>query len=169
MKSIMECSHQSRPNHDQSPVIVAFDGAVTVYQQQTPTPRPNAFAFEVTFFLQSPQLTALSTRKPPLHFHPYQEEYMRVLEGKLGVEIDGQERVIGPDDGEVMVEPWQHHRLYPATMADATNKCRFLLSGQQSEEAYELDTLFFENWYGYQNEVVLQKRKMDWIQVMCVS
>lgn len=40
---------------------------------------------------------------PPLHFHPDQTERYEVLEGKLGVRVDDDERVLGP--GETAVVP----------------------------------------------------------------
>lgn len=48
-------------------------------------------------------------------------------------------------------------------------RCVFLLSGQDSGEPFRLDTMFFQNWYGYQDEVVMRGGGMDLIQVMCVS
>ena len=148
----------------------SFDGAITVLL----IPHPHrAFAFEVTFQLQHPQLISLSTHKPPAHFHPYQKEYMQVLEGRLCIEIEGCERVLGPDDGEVSVEPWANHRLYPPATGQKEDEgaalTRFLLSGGETMEVFRLDTIFFQNWYGYQDEVVMRGAKMDFIQVMSVS
>lgn len=40
---------------------------------------------------------------------------------------------------------------------------RFLLWGEKTGEAYRLDTVFFENWYGYQDEGGLDRR----LQVFC--
>ncbi|CAD6590140.1 MAG: hypothetical protein ASARMPREDX12_004208 [Alectoria sarmentosa] len=156
------------PTRDPFYFINAFDGAILTRL----IPHPDrAFAFEVTFQLQHPQLISLSTQKPPVHFHPYQEEYMQVLEGRLCVEVEGRERVLGPEDGEVVVEPWANHRLYPPPTGkgDGGATTRFLLSGGETEESYKLDSVFFQNWYGYQNEVVMVGAKMDLIQVMCVS
>jgi len=93
---------------------------------------------------------------------------MEVLDGQLCVEVDGQERVLGPDDGEICVRPWAHHRLYPPPNFEEARQSKFLLSGQETREVFKLDTVFFQNWYGYQDEVVLEGKSMDLIQVMCM-
>ena len=96
---------------------------------------------------------------------------MQVLEGRLCVEIEGRERVLGPEDGEVRVKPWENHRLYPPPTGkgDGGATTRFLLSGAETEEVFKLDTIFFQNWYGYQDEVLNRGAKPDLIQVLCVS
>ncbi len=123
----------------------------------------------MTFQLQHPHLLSLSTHKPPLQFHPYQAEYIQVLDGRLCLEIEGQDRVLGFEKGEVRVKAWAHHRLYPPPTAEGGAVTRFLLSGGETEEVYRLDTVFFQNWYGYQDEVVMGGKGMDLIQVLCVS
>lgn len=35
--------------------------------------------------------------------------------------------------------------------------------------AYKLDAIFFQNWYGYLDEIALTGEKMNLIQTMCVS
>ncbi len=131
--------------------------------------RPDrAFYFDVIFQLDNPYLVTLASgEKPPLHFHPHQEEYIEVLEGQLGVEVEGKEYKLTPSDGELLVRPWQNHRLYP--LVDPGSKTtRFLLSGEKTSTAFRLDTVFFQNWYRYQEEVVLTGGKLDLIQVMNV-
>jgi hypothetical protein len=113
-----------------------------------------------------------------LHFHPYQEEYLEVLEGRLAVEIEGVEHVLGPEDGEFKFKPWSNHRLY-SPVTDVEGKGRgqdewdgektvFLLSGQDTDEMFRLDTIFFENWYAYQDLIVVKGEKIDLVQVMSV-
>lgn len=46
---------------------------------------------------------------PGTHVHPRQEERFHVLSGSLAVEIDGEERVLGPGD-EGVVPPGSPHR-----------------------------------------------------------
>jgi hypothetical protein len=107
-----------------------------------------------------------------MHFHPFQEEYVEVLEGHLGVDIDGKELVIGPSDGEFLIRPWANHRLCPPPLPTGDSPSfttRFLLSGQEIEKAYKLDTVFFENWYAYQDKVVVGGEKANLLQVMAVS
>lgn len=106
-----------------------------------------------------------------MHFHPYQEEYIEVTEGKLGVEVDGNEYILTPANGEFTIHPWTNHRLYPLAPTSGSGDSqttRFLLSGQRTEDAFKLDTVFFQNWYGYQDAVVVGGEKMDLLQVMNV-
>ena len=35
---------------------------------------------------------------PPSHFHPEQDEHFEVLEGRLRVRVEGEDRVLGPGD-----------------------------------------------------------------------
>ncbi|KAI1776758.1 hypothetical protein F4818DRAFT_411775 [Hypoxylon cercidicola] len=143
--------------------INAFGGAIKVYTVNNPQ---RAFHFDVTFQLDHPHLMNLTAAgKPPLHFHPYQEEYIKVLEGCLGVEVDGDVLTLTPSDGEFLVRPWQNHRLFPV-MDSGTKTARFLLSGEETPEAFRLDALFFQNWYGYQDDMFLKDRKLNLIQVM---
>ncbi|KAK0636787.1 hypothetical protein B0T17DRAFT_504200 [Bombardia bombarda] len=143
----------------------SFDGGV---ETRIVTHPGRAFAFEVTFNTANPILVKLAGQKPPLHFHPYQAEYMEVLAGRLMVEVDGHERVLRPEDGEMCVQPWAHHRLYPPALApgDRDTRTVFLLSGDETPEVYKLDLVFFTNWYAYQDEVFLRGKRLDLVQVM---
>jgi hypothetical protein len=148
-----------------------FDGAIRVLRVNEPE---RAFYYDVTFFLDHPHLIKLaSAEKPPMHFHPYQEEYIKVLDGTLGVEVERTEYKLRPEDGEFLIKPWANHRLYPiidSPTGDATpgdgKTTRFLLSGEKSHEAFQLDDVFFQNWYGYQDEVVMSGKQFDLIQIM---
>ncbi|KAI1486006.1 hypothetical protein F5X96DRAFT_277011 [Biscogniauxia mediterranea] len=163
--------------------IIAFEGGITVHVITHPRDPSRLFAYEVVFRLSHPRVAAVAARKPPLHFHPWQEEYIEVLEGRLAVEVDGAERVLGPADGEVCVRPWSHHRLYsPQAKGEKEKsegegeregegegeKTRFLLSGQDPapDTLFRLDTVFFENWYAYQDRIVVAGEKPDLVQVM---
>ena len=136
-----------------------------------------AFAFEVIIQDRHPQILALGTQRPPAHFHPYQSEYMEVLEGRLGLEIEGCDRILGPGDGQVRVEPWTSHRMFPPPLQEGSKEdgehtggtTRFILSGGETAELFRLDTVFFENWYRYQDEVVMGGGSMDLIQLLCVG
>ncbi|KAJ3566272.1 hypothetical protein NPX13_g7198 [Xylaria arbuscula] len=157
-------------------VITAFEGGIVTRIIDHPRDHSRVFAYEVTFYLRHPRVLAVAAQKPPLHFHPYQEEYIEVLEGRLAVEIEGVEHILGPNDGELEVRPWCNHRLYsPVTnqgkdegLEDGWDgeKTVFLLSGQDTDEMFRLDTVFFENWYAYQDLVVVKGEKIDLIQVM---
>lgn len=106
-----------------------------------------------------------------MHFHPHQEEYIKVLDGTLGVEVETAEYKLESKDGEFLIKPWANHRLYPIISSDGDRgkTTRFLLSGEQSLEAFQLDNVFFQNWYGYQDQVVMSNGKFDLLQVMNVS
>ncbi|KAL8821628.1 MAG: hypothetical protein Q9223_000371 [Gallowayella weberi] len=124
-------------------------------------------------------MIVLGTQKPPAHFHPYQSEYVQVLQGRMGLEINGCERVLGPEAGQIEIKPWTIHRLFPPPPLPpsegaeedngaANDTTRFLLSGSETSEAFRLDIAFFQNWYGYQDEVVKSGARMDLIQVLCM-
>ncbi|KAI6085198.1 hypothetical protein F4821DRAFT_154394 [Hypoxylon rubiginosum] len=148
-------------------VITAFEGGITTRVITHPSHPHRAFAYEVTFLLQHPRVVEVASLKPPLHFHPHQEEYLQVLEGRIAIEIEGEERVLGPDDGEIPVRPWTNHRLYaPLNVDKDLEVTKFLLSAQSTDELFRLDTVFFENWYAYQDQIVVKGEKVNLIQVM---
>lgn len=142
-----------------------------------------AFAVEVTFQLDHPLLRALGSRRPPAHFHPYQNEYFEVLEGALGVELEGEgDLVLGPEAGELCIPRWRNHRIYQAATPAAAppegengkdgrpsnNRVRVRVSGEENADVFRLDLMFFENWYAYEDAIVTGAEKLDIIQVMCV-
>lgn len=102
-----------------------------------------------------------------MHFHPYQDEYIEILEGQLGLDLDGVSCIVSPDDGEICTKAWTHHQLYPPPN-DGSKVTKFILSGAKTQESYRLDILLFSNWYRYQDDVVLNGRSFDIIQVMSV-
>ncbi|EXV01933.1 hypothetical protein X797_004766 [Metarhizium robertsii] len=154
-------------------VMNAFGGAIKVLRVDEPN---RAFYYDVTFFLDHPYLAKVTSRgKPPMHFHPFQEEYIQVVEGTLGVEVETTEYRLTAKDGEFSIDPWANHRLYPimdnalgsgAGDTVGAKTTRFLLSGEKSRQAFQLDDVFFQNWYGYQDEVVMNGGKFDVIQIM---
>lgn len=128
----------------------------------------------MTFLLSHPFLADLSAagQKPPLHFHPYQTEYVQVVSGRLILEVEGHERTITAGDGQVAVMRWANHRLSHPAPIDGPDGDRtvFILSAENTAESFRLDTMFFENWYGYQHELKARHSgAMDIIQVMSVS
>lgn len=101
---------------------------------------------------------------------------MRVLQGRLRFEVEGQERVLTAADGEVCIEPWTHHRLLvlapsqddPAVAAD-DNRCVFLLSAADADQqTFKLDEDFYENWFSYQEGIVVRGEKISILQVLIV-
>ncbi|KAI1817209.1 hypothetical protein GGS20DRAFT_582717 [Poronia punctata] len=158
----------------------SFEGGITTRIITHPTFPTRAFAYEVTFLLNHPRVLAVAAQKPPLHFHPYQEEYVQVIEGRLAVEIEGREYILTREDGEFRLPGWCNHRLYAPNNqggeedgdegdkggGEGDKKTVFILSGQDTDELLRLDTVFFENWYSYQDRVFVDGEKIDLIQVM---
>lgn len=95
---------------------------------------------------------------------------MKVLSGRLCIEVEGQERVLTPADGEVCVEPWTHHRILRPPPSDnpADNRSVFLLSAADADQTFKLDEDFYENWYSYQEGVVVRGEKISILQVLIV-
>lgn len=125
------------------------------------------FHFEVVIRPDHPRLRGLP--KQPVHFHPYQEEYLTVVQGALGVEIEGVESVLRPGDGEFVIRRGVNHRLcFPSGDGASAEPIRFYISAERTAIPFALDLTFFENWYGYQEEVVVHGKKLDMIQVLCM-
>jgi quercetin dioxygenase-like cupin family protein len=55
----------------------------------------------------------------PPHLHPQQEERWSVLEGEVRFQLGNEKRVIGPDDGEMVVRPNTKHGLWSVSEREA--------------------------------------------------
>lgn len=86
--------------------------------------------------------------------------------GSLTVEINGVPHVFTPEDGEYALPPGPHHCLYGTPGQAEGAVVEFWLSATPSGVAAELDQAFFENWYGYQEDIMLRGETPDPIQVM---
>ncbi|EKG10434.1 Cupin RmlC-type [Macrophomina phaseolina MS6] len=107
-------------------------------------------------------------KKPPTHFHVHQTEFFRVLKGNLSVDINGRRVDLSPADGEYTVPPFTHHVIY-GTPGTEHNEVEFEVSAEEKRDgAYAMDQPFFENWYGYQEDVFQRGVKLDFIQVLAV-
>ncbi|KAI0160771.1 hypothetical protein GGR57DRAFT_456282 [Xylariaceae sp. FL1272] len=150
-----------------------YDGAL---QTQIFSEPNYAYAFEARFQLDHALSPKLFSQQPPLHFHPYQDEFIRVILGTLVVDVNGKRLVLTPDDGELCVKAWSNHRLYPlypvehtANSADASPKeTKVYIKGQQSNRAFQEDLLFLENWAGYLDDVVMNNKQISFLQVLCM-
>lgn len=93
-------------------------------------------------------------QKPPTHFHPYQWEFFRVLRGNLTIDLNGIPIHLTKENGELAVRPYVHHTVY-GTPGTETNEVEFVVSASDARDAdgVVLDQAFFENWYGYQEDV----------------
>src|SRR5215218_3312004 len=76
--------------------------------------------------------------KPPVHYHPAQEEHFEVLAGKLYVIIEGERKALG--EGETLVVP----KATPHTMWAESSGVRV---DWQTRPALETEA-FFETVYG---------------------
>jgi len=59
----------------------------------------------------------------PPHYHPAQEERWSVLEGRIRIQLGDSKRVIGPEDGELLVTPGTKHGFASVEDADAHLRC----------------------------------------------
>jgi hypothetical protein len=104
---------------------------------------------------------------PLLHFHQFQTEYFRVESGIMGIELNGEHRKVYPEDGEISVKAGGIHRFY--IHPDSPGEMTVYLSASDSGMDYQLDRIFFENWYGYWHDALLHEGKLDFIQYLAVS
>ncbi|KAL4794821.1 hypothetical protein BDV19DRAFT_389721 [Aspergillus venezuelensis] len=150
-----------------SPASSAFASAPALTCNSSPTSNL-AFALRVTFTRSLWPFKCLSSSPlPPLHFHPYQSEYIRVLQGALVVEIEGQLHRLsagsssdsdsGPgnpgDSGSgsgsgsspnapaasdaIEIPPWKAHRFYPPADFGGVEQIVLLLAGTEPTSAGE--------------------------------
>ena len=59
----------------------------------------------------------------PAHLHPRQEERWSVVEGQVRFRLGDDERVIGPEDGEIVVAPGVVHGVASISDRDAHLRC----------------------------------------------
>jgi quercetin dioxygenase-like cupin family protein len=62
----------------------------------------------------------------PPHLHPQQEERWSVLEGEVRFQLGKEKRVIGPDDGVMVVRPHTKHGLWSVSDREARLKCEVI-------------------------------------------
>lgn len=81
------------------------------------------YAFES----QGEDLLVLTWLEPggglPEHWHPHQYERWSVLEDEVRFRLGGEWRVIGPDDGEILVAPGVRHALAGVSDGEARLRC----------------------------------------------
>ncbi len=109
-------------------------------------------------------------QKPPTHFHTGQWEFFRVIKGNLTIELNGVPKHLTSDDCEVAVRPYTHHVIY-GTPGYEMDEIEFKVSASDGEECDDvvLDQAFFENWYGYQEDIFQRGEKLDLIQLLSVN
>lgn len=62
----------------------------------------------------------------PPHVHPRQEERWSVIAGRVRFQLDAEKRVIGPEDGEMLVRPGVKHALASVGEEDVHLRCHVL-------------------------------------------
>lgn len=142
-----------------------FRGAVTGRLINHPD---RSFALEITMDLVKG--ADIFSKKPPVHFH-VQEEYIEAIQGKMGLELNGVEHILTPETGRVSIKPFVNHVSYPLAperQEDGQTETKFLLSGERSKSVFELNPVFFENWYRYQDRIVVHGEKISLIQLFSV-
>ena len=83
--------------------------------------------------------------RPPMHFHPSQEERFEVLEGEINVVLEGEERVIRAGD-ELVVPPRTPHQMWATAPARQRWETRPALKTER----------FFETMWGMQQDGKLE-------------
>ncbi|GKZ94159.1 hypothetical protein CBS63078_10082 [Aspergillus niger] len=148
--------------------LTKFDGAISVATMPRPADRQFLFHGIMRPSRGIYAKLVATGKKPPTHFHPSQWEFFRVLRGNLTVDINGVPVHRTVDDGEMAVPPYTHHVIY-GTPGTEMNEVEFLVSATDEEEgATAMDQEFFENWYGYQEDIFQRGEKIDLIQVLAM-
>jgi quercetin dioxygenase-like cupin family protein len=62
----------------------------------------------------------------PPHFHPRQEERWSVVEGEVRFQLGNEKRVIGPEDGEMIVRPGTKHGLESTSDREVHLRCHVI-------------------------------------------
>ncbi|RYP60256.1 hypothetical protein DL769_008190 [Monosporascus sp. CRB-8-3] len=147
---------------DADPQVTVLGGAV--HGRLVSHPK-RSFALEISLDLEKGK--DFFKHKPPTHFH-VQEEYIEAVEGKMGLELEGREIVLTPEHGRFAIKPYANHRSYPMPLSvqeKGNTRVKFLLSAEKTPEAFELNSVFFENWYKYQDQFVMHGEKLSLIQL----
>jgi quercetin dioxygenase-like cupin family protein len=62
----------------------------------------------------------------PPHLHPHQEERWSVVEGEVRFQLGNEKRVIGPQDGEMIVRPGTKHGIQSTGDREAHLRCHVI-------------------------------------------
>lgn len=85
----------------------------------------------------------------------------------MGIEVDGVKRSVAAEDGEISVKAGSVHQffIHPSSPGDMT----VYLSASDSGMDYQLDRVFFENWYGYWHDALLHDGGLNLFQFLAVG
>jgi quercetin dioxygenase-like cupin family protein len=82
--------------------IEGYDSSITFVERTAPS-GGERIVVEISY--------AGSGVKPPVHYHPSQEELFEVLEGEIHAVVDGEEHTLGPGD-ELRIKAGVHHQMW---------------------------------------------------------
>jgi quercetin dioxygenase-like cupin family protein len=89
--------------------------------------RDPVFRARYSFYPQGDDLVIDTWIEPgggiPRHLHPILTERWSVLDGEAEIEYDGDKRVVGPDDGELLVRPGIKHAITNRGDGDVLLRC----------------------------------------------
>lgn len=154
--------------------IVIFGGLITTEFLEPPPGR--CFMFRQTYrhdvegpvpdnlrrLIDSPN----RPKGPPLHFHQFQTEYLQVESGIMGISVDGVVKKVTADDGEMTVKAGSIHQFF--IHPESPGPMTFCASAADSGIDYQIDRVFFENWYGYWHDALLHDGGLNLIQYLTV-
>ena len=85
----------------------------------------------------------------------------------MGIEVDGKQKTVTAEDGEISVKAGSIHQffLHPKSPGDLV----VYLSASDSGMDFQLDRIFFENWYGYWHDALLHDGGLNMFQFLAVS
>ena len=65
----------------------------------------------------------------PPHLHPNQEEHWSVVEGEVRFQLGNEKRVIGPEDGAMIVRPGTKHGVKSSSDREVHLRCHVIPAG----------------------------------------
>lgn len=81
-------------------------------------------------------------------------------------EVNGKQMTLTTDD-EISCKAGNIHRFFIHSYSREI--MTVILSALDSGVDYQLDRVFFENWYGYWHDALLYQGGLGFIQTLCVS
>lgn len=101
---------------------------------------------------------------PPPHIHLYQAEYFKVVEGTLGVEINGKDHFFTPESDEAIVPKMSRHRFWPEKGGAETGNMRVRIR----VDAYPggFDERFIRNAFCYAADCEKQGMQVSLLQMI---
>ena len=85
----------------------------------------------------------------------------------MGIEVDGVISEVRAEDGEISVKAGSIHRFF--IHPESPGQMTVYLSASDAGSDYQLDRIFFENWYGYWHDALLHDGGLNLLQYLAVS